>query len=184
MARPERYQLPFLFPQRSAVQYEYGFISRDNPEDGGRFVRKLREAVEVRGPYDVAHHLMTNVFNPFEAFDQEELWVLQLNTKNFITHEAMVYRGTVDTVQIRLAEVFKEAVRVNSPSIILSHIHPSGDPTASIQDQRVTEDCYQAGRLLGIEVLDHIVVGRDTWVSMRERNLGFQTLASGGGHSE
>ena len=84
MARSERYQLPFLFPQRSAVQYEYGFISHDNPEDGSRFVRKLREAVEVRGPYDVAHHLMTNVFYPFEAFDQEELWVCAVKRRGSI----------------------------------------------------------------------------------------------------
>jgi DNA repair protein RadC len=174
MARPEKYQLPFLFPQRSAVQYEYGFVSRGSAEEGSRFVRKLREAVEVRGPNDVAHHLLTNVFNPFDAFDQEELFVLQLNTKNFITHETMVYRGTVDTVHIRIAKVFKEAIRVNSPSIILSHVHPSGDPEASQADIRVTEDCFHAGRLLGIEVLDHIVVGRDKWISMKECGLGFQ----------
>jgi DNA repair protein RadC len=179
MARPEEYQIPFLFPDRSAVRYEYGFVSHDNPEDGSRFVRKLRETVQVRTPNDVACHLMANVFNPFDAFDQEELWSLQLDTKNRITHEAMVYRGTVNAVHVRIAELFKEAVRVNAPSIILSHVHPSGDAAVSPEDVRVTESCVKAGKLLGIELLDHIVVGRDSWVSMKERNLGFQPRSLG-----
>lgn len=174
MVRSERYQIPFLFPQRLAAQYEYGFVSHGTPEDGSRFVRKLREIVPVRGPHDVAQHLQNNVFNPFDAFDQEELWSLQLDTKNRITHEAMVYKGTVNSVQVRIAEIFKEAVRVNAPSIILSHIHPSGDPTVSMEDVQVTESCFQAGRLLGIELLDHIVIGRDEWVSMKEEGIGFQ----------
>jgi DNA repair protein RadC len=179
MPGPERFQLPFLFPDRSAVRYEYGFVSHDNAEDGSRFVRKLRETVQVRTPNDVAYHLMTNVFNPFDAFDQEELWTLQLDTKNNITHEAMVYRGTVNAVHVRIAELFKEAVRVNAPSIILAHPHPSGDPTASPEDVRVTESCYLAGKLLGIELLDHVIVGRDSWVSMKERGLGFQPKSTG-----
>ena len=125
------------------------------PDGAGRFVRQLREEVVVRSPSDAAHHLLEHVFAPIDAFDQEELWVVLLNTRKRITHEALVYRGTVNTIYVRPAELFKEAVRANAPGLLL------------------TQDAYQAGQLLGIEVLDHIIVGRENWVSLRERGLGF-----------
>ena len=171
MVRPERYQMGFDFvpkPDRSLVYYELGFIGQEHPEGVGRFVRQLREEVVIRTPQDAAQHFLTNVFSPFEAFDQEELWVLLVNTKNRITHEAMIYRGTVDTVNIRLAEFFKEPIRVNAPALRPAHNHPSGAPEPSPADIRVTEDCYLAGNLLGIALLDHIVVGRETTALLRE----------------
>jgi DNA repair protein RadC len=85
----------------------------------------------------------------------------------------MIYRGTVNTVSIRQAELLKEAVRVNSPSLIISHIHPSGDPTPSPEDVQVTRLVKEAAELLDIELVDHIVVGKGTWVSLKERGLGF-----------
>ena len=75
-----------------------------------------------------------------------------------------------------LAELFKEAVRVNAPALILSHVHPSGDPTPSPEDVRVTQQAYLASKILGIELLDHIVLGKDVWVSLKERGLGFDQL--------
>ena len=75
--------------------------------------------------------------------------------------------------QVRVAEVFKDAVRHNHPAIIVVHNHPSGDPTPSRDDVRVTKDMVQAGELLGINVLDHIVIGQQRFVSMKERGLGF-----------
>ncbi len=177
MARPERYQLPFDFgrkPDRSLVYYEMGFAGHEHQEEGAsRFVRQLREEVLIRSPYDAAEHLMRSVFSPFEAFDQEELWGLILNTKNRITHETMIYRGTVNSINIRPAELFKESVRLNAPSLILSHVHPSSDPSPSPADIRVTEDAVAAGKLLGIELLDHLIIGKDTWVSLKEKSLGF-----------
>ena len=109
MARPERYQLGFDFrrPDPSQIYYELGFLGRENPEGIGRFVRTLQEEVRIRTPADAAEHLMRSVFTPFEAFDQEELWGLLLNSKNRITHENMVYRGTVNSINIRPAELFK-----------------------------------------------------------------------------
>lgn len=176
MAMPERYQMGFDFvakPGRSLVYYDLGFAGSEYPEGRARFVRQLKEEVVVRSPYDAAQHLLTNVFSPFDAFDQEELWSIILNTKNRITHEALVYRGTVNSINIRPAELFKEAVRVNAPALLLSHVHPSGSPDPSPQDIRVTEECYQAGKILGIELLDHIIVGRDNWFSLKEKQLGF-----------
>ena len=74
----------------------------------------------MRSPGDAANHLLRKIYTPFEQFDQEELWTLLLNTKNRVTHEVLVYRGTLNTVHIRLAEVFKEAVRINAASMIVN----------------------------------------------------------------
>jgi DNA repair protein RadC len=74
-------------------------------------------------------------------------------------------------VRIRLAELFKEAVRTNAASIVLSHCHPSGDPTPSPKDILMTELALQVANLLEIQLLDHIVVGQNRWVSMRERGF-------------
>lgn len=98
---------------------------------------------------------------------------LLLNTRNRMTHELMVYRSTVNAVQIRPAEIFKEAVRNNAVAIVVAHCHPSGDPTPSPEDVQATRILVQAGKNLDIDILDHVVVGRDRWVSMKERGLGF-----------
>jgi DNA repair protein RadC len=177
--RPERlYQLRFDENFKLTIPEDItpeGFtgLAFDKGEELGRFVREAREAVYVRSPTDAAQHLLTKVYVPFTAFDQEELWVLLLDTKLRITHEAMIYRGSVNAVSIRPAELLKEAVRLNSPSLIISHCHPSGDPTPSPEDVHVTRQIKEAAKVLGIDLVDHIIVGRDTWVSLKERNLGF-----------
>lgn len=185
MPRPEHYQMGFDFnhpieptplprPASFAAQYPdlAGLGARE--ENLGRFVRVVQDEIVVRSPIDVAQHLLQHVFTPFEAFDQEELWVLLLNTKNRITHETMVYRGTVNSIYIRPAELFKLAVRVNAPAIVMAHQHPSGSADPSPEDSRCTAAAVQAGDILGISVLDHLVVGRDVWVSMKEKGFGFE----------
>jgi len=139
----------------------------------GRFVQLVERPVTVQTPGDAAIFLMQEIYAPFEVFDQEELWVLLLNTKSRVTHAVMVYRGGLNTVYLRIGELFKEAVKVNAASIILSHVHPSGDPTPSPEDVRVTEEVLKAAKILGIELLDHIVIGDGRWVSLKERGLGF-----------
>jgi DNA repair protein RadC len=74
---------------------------------------------------------------------------------------------------VRVGEVFREAIRENCLSIIVAHNHPSGDPTPSPDDIAVTRDMIQAGNLLDIEVLDHIVIGGGRWISMKQKRLGF-----------
>ena len=135
MPGKEGYQLPLEFRNRnswlSQVTYEIGFLGAGDLEGSGRFVRKVQEEVSIRSPADAAYHLIANVFTPFEAFDQEEAWGLLLNAKNQVTHETMIYRGTINTIYIRQAELFKEAVRVNAAALILAHVHPSGSPEPS-----------------------------------------------------
>lgn len=124
----------------------------------------------VRSPQDVADLLMAEM----GILDQEQLRVVLLNTKNQVLAVPEVYRGSVSTSLIRVSEVFRDAVRENCPAIIVVHNHPSGDPTPSAEDVEITEQITQAGRLLNIDVLDHLVIGNQRYVSLRERGLGFK----------
>ncbi len=108
------------------------------------------------------------------ALEQEHLRVLLLDTRNHVLDISEVYRGSVNSSQVRVGEVFKAAVRRGAPAILVVHNHPSGDPTPSPDDAAVTRALVQAGKLLDVEVLDHLVIGRGRYVSMKERGLGFQ----------
>lgn len=128
-----------------------------------------QERPQVRTPSDVANLLMLEM----GLLEQEQLRVLLLDTKNFIQEVVMVYQGSLNMAMVRVGELFRDAVRRNRASIILVHNHPSGDPTPSPEDVRMTEMTVEAGRLLDIDVLDHIVIGRNRFVSLKERGLGF-----------
>jgi DNA repair protein RadC len=107
------------------------------------------------------------------ALDHEELWVINLDTRHRMMNLVKLYQGSVNSSQIRVAEVFRPALVDNAPGILLAHNHPSGDPTPSPDDVSVTHTIVQAGRLLDIEVLDHLVICPDKFVSLKERSLGF-----------
>ena len=102
---------------------------------------------------------------------QEQLRVLLLNTRNQVVGQRTVYQGTVNSSAVRPAEVLRAAVIENAPSIIVSHNHPSGDPTPSPEDVKVTHDLVAAGKLLDIEVMDHIVIGKGRYASLKEKGL-------------
>ncbi|MDD9994754.1 MAG: hypothetical protein OXS35_03280, partial [Dehalococcoidia bacterium] len=102
---------------------------------------------------------------------QEQLRVLLLNTKNVVVGQRVVYQGNVNSSMIRPAEVFRPAVVEAVPSIIVCHNHPSRDPTPSPEDAAITRDLVKAGKLLGVELLDHVVIGGSRFVSLKERNL-------------
>lgn len=124
----------------------------------------------IHGPQDVYDELVFEML----ALDQEELRVLLLDTKNHLLEVETVYRGSVNSSQVRIAEVFKGAIKRNVPSIIIVHNHPSGDPTPSPEDIALTRAIIQSGRLLDIDVLDHIVIGRNQFSSLKEKGLAFQ----------
>ena len=102
---------------------------------------------------------------------QEQLRVLLLNTRNQVMGQRVIYQGNVNSSMIRPAEVFRPAVIEAVPSIIISHNHPSQDPTPSPEDAAITRDIAEAGKLLGIELLDHVVIGGERFVSLKERGL-------------
>ncbi len=104
---------------------------------------------------------------------QEVLRVLLLDTKKRVVASPMVYQGSANTLVLRIGEIFREAVKHNAISLIVVHNHPSGDPTPSPADIAATREIVAAGKLLDIDVLDHLVIGRRRFVSLKEQGLGF-----------
>ena len=102
---------------------------------------------------------------------QEQLRVLLLNTRNNVVGQRVIYQGNVNSSMVRPAEVLRPAVLEAVPSIIVSHNHPSGDPTPSPEDAAITRELAQAAKLLGVELLDHVVIGGKKFVSLKERGL-------------
>lgn len=107
------------------------------------------------------------------ALEQEHLRVFLLDTRNHVLDIVEVYKGSVNSSQVRVGEVFKAGLRRGASAVIVVHNHPSGDPTPSPDDVAVTRALVQAGKLLDLEVLDHLVIGQSRWVSLKERGLGF-----------
>jgi DNA repair protein RadC len=108
------------------------------------------------------------------ALEREQLRVLLLDTRNRLMQITEVYRGSLNTSLIRVGEIFRDAVRANAAAIIVAHNHPSGDPSPSAEDVAVTKAIVGAGKLLDIEVLDHLVIGQNRFVSMKAKGLGFE----------
>jgi DNA repair protein RadC len=123
----------------------------------------------ITSPADVAALLMVEMSH----LDQEEFRVLHLDTKNRLQRCITLYRGSLNSAIVRTGEVFKEALRLNSASIIIAHQHPSGCPDPSPEDILITRQIVEAGTLLEVELLDSLVIGRGRFVSLRERGLGF-----------
>ncbi len=124
----------------------------------------------VKSPQDIANLLMAEM----SLLDQEHLRVVLLNTKNQVVSMSEVYRGSVHTSLVRTAEVFREAIKQNCPALVVVHNHPSGDPTPSPEDIKVTEQLVEAGQILNIELLDHIILGQQKFTSLKEKRLGFK----------
>jgi len=104
---------------------------------------------------------------------QEQLWVLVLDTRNRVISTERLYKGSLNSSTVRVGELYKVAIQKNAACIILVHNHPSGDPTPSPEDIQLTRSAVQAGKLMDIEVLDHLEIGHNRYVSLKERNLGF-----------
>ena len=103
----------------------------------------------------------------FAHLEREQLVVALLTRKQRLMAVAPLYQGSVSGTTVRIAELFTDAVRRNASGILLAHNHPSGDPAPSADDIRTTRDAAQAGRLLGVELVDHLVFGAGRWVSLR-----------------
>lgn len=139
----------------------------------------LKLVKETSGRYDVQKKIQTpgDVFNIAQnviranEYAEENLWLITLDTKNNITGIFTVSTGSLNASIVHPREVFKRAVLQNAASIILCHNHPSGDPTPSQDDIVTTKRIYDAGKILGIELLDHIIVGNNEYISLKERGV-------------
>jgi len=135
-----------------------------------RLLMPSEERVVIRSPADAVTLLQPLLMHR----EQEYLYVLLLDTRNRVMAPPVeVYHGSLNTSLIRVGEVFREAVKVNAAGLILAHNHPSSDPSPSPEDVAVTRAVVEAGKLLDVEALDHLVIGNPQWVSLKERGLGF-----------
>lgn len=140
-------------------------------ELGKRLAKELpTDRPQVRSPSEIAQLFMPEM----SLLEQEQMRIVLLDTKNRVSGIVTAYQGSVHTTVIRIAELFREAIRRNVPSIALVHNHPSGDATPSPEDCSITREVVKAGALLDIEIIDHIVIGdHGRFVSLKERGLGF-----------
>lgn len=125
---------------------------------------------QIRAPSDAANMLMPLIGHR----EQECFVVLYLDTRNRVMDREILYQGTLNSSLVRIVEVFRGAARRNCASIVVAHNHPSGDPSPSPEDIALTRRLVEAGKLMEVDVLDHIVVGRTQYVSLRERGAGFE----------
>lgn len=107
------------------------------------------------------------------ALDQEQLRVILLNTRNHVLGIKTIYQGSLNSSQVRVGELFRPAIRENAAAVIIIHNHPSGDPSPSPDDIAITKAIIEAGRLLDIQVLDHLIIGQGQFISLNRRGLGF-----------
>lgn len=147
-------------------------------------------AVRIKAALTLASHLMRekdkisilcpqdayNALRPYlDGLDHERLAVLVCNTRNRVEEVQTLYQGTANSSQVRIAELFRRAIQTNNAAVVLGHNHPSGDPTPSAEDLAMTRAAIEAGKMLDIDVLDHIVVGGGgRYISMKEKGMAFR----------
>jgi RadC-like JAB domain len=155
--------------RKHKVQRTLAEIRRLHDQLNSDLYAKPTERPVVHSPSDAFQIVQT-----FMGFlDHEELWVVNLDTRNRVMSLTKLYQGSVNSSQVRIGEVFRQAIIENAPGIIIAHNHPSGDVSPSPEDVSVTRAIVQAGKLLEIDVLDHIVVSKDKFTSLKEKGLGF-----------
>ena len=179
-APPEISQLPLieLDPSNSSksairhkkkVEETFARIRQLHDELNTQLYSHPKERPAIHCPADAA-----NILDYFiGALDHEELWVVDLDTRNRLMSLVKLYQGSVNTSQVRVAEVFRQAILENAPAVIVAHNHPSGDISPSPEDINLTRAIHQASKLLDIDLLDHLIVSQGRYASLKERGLGF-----------
>lgn len=127
------------------------------------------DPVSIHSPEDSADLVQYEM----SELEQEELRVILLNTRNHVLGIKTIYKGSLNSSQVRVGEVFKPAIRENAAAIIIVHNHPSGDPSPSPDDVAITKAFISAGKMLDIQVLDHLIIGQGRFISLNRRGLGF-----------
>lgn len=128
------------------------------------------EKIVIHSPEDAADLVQYEM----SALTQEELRVILLNTRNHVIKVITIYKGSLNSSQVRVGELFRPAIRLNAAAIIVVHNHPSGSVSASPDDCSLTSAIVKAGKLLDIQVLDHLIIGANTFLSLNRRGLGFE----------
>ena len=139
----------------------------------------LKVVKETSGRYDVRKKIQSpnDIFNIAQnvirgnEYAEENLWLITLDIKNNITGIFTVSTGSLNSSIVHPREIFKRAVLQNAASIIICHNHPSGDPAPSQEDIDTTKRIYDAGKILGIELLDHVIIGDNKYTSLKEKGV-------------
>jgi|SRR5665811_1549210 len=126
---------------------------------------------EAKGKITDAKTVYAESIKLITDFQKEHFIAFYLNTKNKIIHSEVVSIGTLDSALIHPREIFKPAFIHSAHSIIIAHNHPSGDTTPSVEDNKITEQLKKAGELLNIQLLDHVIIGVDSWFSYDDRTM-------------
>ena len=130
-------------------------------------LKSQKENLKISSPKDVS----TLLINEMSNFKQEVFKLILLNTKNIIIGTKDVFKGTLNSSIVHPREVFKEAVQRGSANIIVCHNHPSGDPNPSKEDIDITLRLKECGNIMGIGLLDHIIIGNNKYVSLKEKGI-------------
>ena len=136
----------------------------------GRRLNALKgkaDEISINSPQDIGNMLKSEM----SGLHQEVLKLIVLNTKNKIIRIKDVFKGTLNTSIVHPREIYSEAIKCGGASIIICHNHPSGDPTPSKEDINITERIKQCGKIVGIELLDHIIVGDQKFLSLKEKGI-------------
>lgn len=134
-----------------------------------------QEPIVIHCPEDAADLVLYEM----SALAQEELRVLLLNTRNHLIKIVTIYRGSLNSSQVRVGEFFRPAIKHNAAAVIAVHNHPSSDPSASPDDLALTRSLIKAGKLLDVGFLDHLIIGGNRFVSLKRRGLGFSEQEGG-----
>ncbi|MEG0471805.1 MAG: DNA repair protein RadC [Solibacillus sp.] len=127
--------------------------------------KELEERYTIRSPEDAASYLMQDM----TSLQQEHFVCLFLNVKNQVLHKQTIFVGSLNASIVHPREIFREAVKRSAAAIICSHNHPSGVPTPSPEDIDVTNRLYEAGQIIGVDLLDHVIIGDHQFISMKEK---------------
>ncbi|MBI9050008.1 MAG: DNA repair protein RadC [Anaerolineaceae bacterium] len=130
------------------------------PEDARPIIQSPEDAAQILMPL-LAHR------------EQEYMVVMPLSTRNHVLDVIEMYHGSLNASMVRVGELFKPALQRNAAAILIAHNHPSGDPGPSHEDVELTRAVVNAGKLLDVDVVDHLVIGLSRWISLKERRLGF-----------
>lgn len=167
--RDDARQVTFLSPDAATLIHLVRENLRVLAEVAARSEVALLDATQddrpIHSPADIAAYLGPEL----GGLAQEQLRVVCLDTKNRVLATVLVYQGGLNATVIRLADCFREPVRLGAAAIVLVHNHPSGDPTPSPEDIHLTAEAGRVGELLGIEVLDHIVIAGSNHLSLRQQ---------------
>ena len=130
-------------------------------------LKATKEQLKITSPKDIGNLLMNEMSN----LNQEVLKVVLLNTKNIVIGDKNIFKGTLNSSIVHPREIFREALKSGCANIIISHNHPSGDPTPSKEDINMTLRIKECSNIMGIGLLDHIIVGNNKYISLKEKGI-------------